>query len=100
MTMGIYECACGRTIDLGGMAPGSVLLKHKRTKRHQAMAQKVCFACGKRLYSGYRLVKCEDDQTAFVGPVCYQRIKKSGNTGWVPSLGGPRLFILEAKGDK
>jgi hypothetical protein len=57
---------------------------------------KQCYACGKPRKSELcRVVRCSDEQTVFVGPECFRRIKRSGEAGYQPPLGGPRLFLVD-----
>jgi hypothetical protein len=53
-----------------------------------------CFACDKKMKNRKYLIRCEDEQTAFVGPECYKYVEKSGECGYQPPLGGPRLFVI------
>ena len=57
-----------------------------------------CFACNKKLSPNPYLVDTKDNQHVFVGSDCFRKIKKSGELGYQPPLGGPRLFTLEMKG--
>lgn len=55
-----------------------------------------CFACGKKrsLTGKIYLVKVlGEDQTAYVGPECYEEIYKSGRFGFFPPKGGPALIL-------
>jgi hypothetical protein len=63
------------------------------TKELSAPAAR-CFACNKPMKGSRHLVACQDDQTAFVGPECFRKIRKSGAAGYQPELGGPRLYII------
>ncbi len=53
-----------------------------------------CFACGKKLGKNPKEVDTRDDQVAFVGDGCYKLIKQSGEEGYQPPKGGPRLYPL------
>lgn len=46
------------------------------------------------------LVTCADDQTAFVGPECFKKIRAAGDDGYQPPLGGPRLYLIEVKSNR
>ena len=52
-----------------------------------------CYACDKPSEDN-QLVDTRDGQTVFVGPVCYSKIKKAGERGYQPPLGGPRLWLI------
>ena len=52
-----------------------------------------CFACGKQLHHTVYEVYTLDDQRPWVGIVCYRKIKQAGEEGYLPPLGGPRLFL-------
>lgn len=52
-----------------------------------------CFACNRLIKQRRFLVRCADEQTVFIGPECFKRVKASSN-GYQPSLGGPRLFLI------
>jgi hypothetical protein len=58
------------------------------------MAQWIkCYACNRDLIPmDKHTVYTADDQQQFVGPDCYKRIRKAGNKGFQPKLGGPRLY--------
>lgn len=67
------------------------------------MNKKPCFVCGKALGKTPALVRCEDEQTVYVGRECFKRIKAAGNAGWLPEpdkhgLTGPRLYLLDTPG--
>ena len=59
-----------------------------------------CYACGKWT-KGTRpcaLTACladDDGARVCVGPDCLKRIKAAGAKGYIPPLGGPRLFYNE-----
>lgn len=55
-----------------------------------------CFACNKPLAKAKAgcLVDTRDGQTALVGPDCFKRVQRSGDAGYQPPLGGPRLYPL------
>jgi hypothetical protein len=55
-----------------------------------------CFACDKPLNS-YNCVDTRDDQVVFVGSECYRKIIASGETGYQPPKGGPRLWRVGVK---
>jgi hypothetical protein len=55
-----------------------------------------CFACDRPL-KGKHLVDTRDDQTVFVGPDCFKRVKAAGDAGWQPPKGGPRLYPVTTK---
>jgi hypothetical protein len=42
-----------------------------------------CFACDKDLPAKYYEADTRDDQTVFVGPDCFARIKKAGDAGYL-----------------
>lgn len=60
-----------------------------------------CYACGKRT-RGTRpamltaLLADDDGRYVPVGPDCRRRIVASGSLGYLPTLGGPRLFSGDA----
>ncbi len=54
---------------------------------------KNCFACGKKLGKNPCVVDTRDSQFVFVGSECYKEIKRAGETGYQPPLGGPRLWV-------
>lgn len=54
-----------------------------------------CFACDKKLGKNPRLVDTRDSQLVYVGSDCYKRIEKSGNDGYQPPKGGPKLYLIE-----
>lgn len=51
-----------------------------------------CFACDKPLKSEPHWADTRDDQIVPVGPCCFKKIKKAGETGYQPPLGGPKLY--------
>lgn len=53
-----------------------------------------CFACDRPIIDGY-LVGCADEQDVSVGNECFRNIRRAGESGWQPPLGGPRLYCLE-----
>jgi hypothetical protein len=53
-----------------------------------------CFACNKRLGKNPALVDTRDGQFVFVGSECFRLIKKAGESGYQPAMGGPRLYTL------
>lgn len=53
-----------------------------------------CFACDKKLGKNPALADIRDGQTAFVGTECYRAIKASGEEGFQPEKGGPRLWTI------
>lgn len=53
-----------------------------------------CFACDRKLGKNPRLVDTRDCQTVYVGSECYKLIKASGEVGYQPSKGGPRLWLI------
>jgi hypothetical protein len=50
-----------------------------------------CFACDRPL-KGKHLVDTRDDQTVFVGPDCFKRVKAAGDAGWQPPMQYRRPF--------
>jgi hypothetical protein len=61
-----------------------------------------CFACDRVIKdtgdsARSHLVECIDEQTAFIGPECFRKVKRAGVDGWQPPKGGPRLFCLGLK---
>lgn len=56
-----------------------------------------CFACNKILQihgaKSAPIVTTRDEQLVPVGPECYKKIIKSGENGYQPPLGGPRLYV-------
>lgn len=53
-----------------------------------------CFACGRKLGKKPQRVDTRDDQTVFVGRECYKLIVLSGEMGYQPPTGGPKLYLL------
>ena len=53
-----------------------------------------CFACDKKLENNPPIIKTIDGQYVFVGRGCWHKIKKTGEIGYQPPLGGPRLWIV------
>lgn len=53
-----------------------------------------CFACDKKLKGRGYLIDTRDNQTAVVGPGCFKKIRESGEAGYQPPLGGPRLYEI------
>lgn len=53
-----------------------------------------CFACDRKLGKNPHLADTRDDQTVLVGSECYKLIKKAGEKGYQPPLGGPRLWTI------
>jgi hypothetical protein len=54
-----------------------------------------CFACDKPMRSGqYAVADTRDDQLVWVGPDCLRKIKASGENGYQPPMGGPRLWLV------
>lgn len=58
-----------------------------------------CFACDKPISQKdgvllHRLVDTRDDQIVFVGSDCFRKVKASGDTGYQPPKGGPRLYPM------
>lgn len=58
------------------------------------MANRTCYACGKRLGKRPKLVTCADEQDVFVGSECGKLIEQAKAVGWQPPKGGPRLYDL------
>ncbi len=53
-----------------------------------------CFACGRKLPASPYFCNTADGQKELrVGPDCWRRIKASGNNGYQPPKGGPRLYL-------
>ena len=59
------------------------------------MNNEKCFACDRRLGRNPHLIDTRDGQTAFVGSECFKLIKASGEFGYQPPLGGPRLWTIK-----
>lgn len=54
-----------------------------------------CFACDRPLGKNPQLVQSAvDDQTMYVGSDCFKRVLASGDEGYQPPLGGPRLKVI------
>ena len=47
-----------------------------------------CFACGKKLSNKKYLVDTSDNQTVWVGPDCYKKVKKDKNGLKIDGFGG------------
>lgn len=60
-------------------------------------ADSKCFACDRAFVDGERVYVADtrDDQIVQVGSTCLKKIKKSGDEGWQPPKGGPRLYMPE-----
>lgn len=57
-----------------------------------------CFACGRKLNQvGTALAHTLDGQIVYIGPECFKRVAESGEAGWQPRLGGPRLYQIAKK---
>lgn len=54
-----------------------------------------CFSCGKKITGRKYLVDTRDHQTVYVGPECFKHVRRAGETGYQPPLGGPMLWELE-----
>ena len=52
-----------------------------------------CYACDRRV-NRPTLADTRDGQTVYVGSECFKLIKRSGDTGWQPPKGGPRLYLI------
>jgi hypothetical protein len=59
------------------------------------MVENKCFSCEKTITGKTNLVTTMDGETVFVGPICYKKIVESGELGYQPPLGGPRLYLLK-----
>jgi hypothetical protein len=59
------------------------------------MADK-CFACDRTLGRSYALVDTRDDQLVYVGSECFKLVVASGDRGYQPPKGGPRLYAVTA----
>ena len=55
------------------------------------MVENECVSCEKTITGKTNLVTTMDGQTVFVCPICYKKIVESGELGYQPPLGGPRL---------
>ena len=55
-----------------------------------------CYACGRGFTADENrvLVDTHEDQAVFVGRECYHHIVASGENGWQPPKGGPRLWTM------
>jgi hypothetical protein len=53
---------------------------------------KKCFACGKAFRGSVAFADTRDGQIVDVGPDCWKRIRSSGEDGFQPKKGGPRLY--------
>lgn len=53
-----------------------------------------CFACDRKLSRSYALVGTRDDQLVYVGSECFKLIAASGDEGYQPPKGGPRLYPI------
>jgi len=55
-----------------------------------------CFACDRPILNGNGyMVGCADEQDVGVGEECFRKIRRAGDEGYQPPLGGPRLYCLE-----
>lgn len=64
------------------------------------MSDEKCYACDRKLGKSPTLVRCEDEQTVFVGRECLKLIKAAGTAGYQPPKGGPRLYLMDTPGLK
>ena len=55
-----------------------------------------CFACDRKLGRKPAVVDTRDDQLVFIGSECAKLVYRSGEEGWQPPKGGPRLYPLPA----
>lgn len=56
-------------------------------------AKEKCFACDRPLGTKPAMAVTSDGQHVFVGLECFRQIVNSGDAGYQPPLGGPRLFF-------
>lgn len=56
-----------------------------------------CYACNRSIIAGFP-VFTSDGQRQFVGPDCFDLVRKAGQQGYQPPLGGPRLFKSQQPG--
>jgi hypothetical protein len=59
-----------------------------------------CFACDRKLGKNPKLVDTRDGQLVYVGRVCYELIEESGEEGYKPPKGGPRLWLCRSENPK
>ncbi len=59
------------------------------------MVKYKCFTCEKKITGKTNFVTTKYGQTVFVDPICYKKIVESGELGYKPPLGGPRLYLLK-----
>ena len=57
----------------------------------------ICYACDRTLRIRPYKIYTSDGQMQFVGPICYQAVKKSHLIGYRPRLGGPKLYLAAPK---
>ncbi len=53
-----------------------------------------CFACDRPLGKRPKLVDTRDGQKVFIGASCFRLIEQSGDTGYQPPRGGPKLYLI------
>ena len=51
-----------------------------------------CFACGKRVGLHPHVGYTRDGQQVYIGRECWKHVEQSGDMGYQPPLGGPRIF--------
>ena len=59
--------------------------------------QERCFACDRPITGTPRLADTRDDQIVYVGPDCYRQIVATGEDGYQPAKGGPKLYPAPAR---
>lgn len=75
----------------------SILYLLSVVKGHLPYFMRKCFACDKKLGKNPTIVDTRDGQIVFVGSECFKLIRRSGETGYQPPLGGPRLWRIPKK---
>lgn len=63
-----------------------------RPRINQDLVKTRCYACDK-LRSRRNRIFTSDGQMQYVGAECFKKIRKAGQAGYQPPLGGPRLFF-------
>lgn len=53
-----------------------------------------CYACDRKLGANPYVADTRDDQFVYVGSECFKYIRQSGEMGYQPPKGGPRLYLI------
>lgn len=66
-----------------------------KSEQREARGDERCFACGRKLRRVF-LADTRDAQIVLVGPECIKHVNDSGEAGYQPPKGGPRLYPVLA----